>query len=164
MVIEFALKNEKFSNFVGQPLEWRALHCMVSHVFGLESAANSILRDDSSAIEPLISQHFCRTIAESLARESLFGNVWQTAKEGDHYTLRMSCQLPAKVTLDENGTGKSIQRLSILCQVPADKLDTVDIPNELPLKAWILGRVIRKTYINTDSIELQMRALALLQE
>jgi hypothetical protein len=163
-VIQVAFKNQNLSSFVGQPLEWQALHCMLSRVFGLESGTNNIVRDDSSAIEPLISRHFCRTVADSRSRESLFKSDWQISKDGTRYSLRMTCQLPAKVTLGENGTTKTIQRLSIVCPFAADKVDPEGFPTETSLPVWILGRVIRKTYINPDSLELQMRPLALLQE
>ena len=76
----------------------------------------------------------------------------------------MNCQLPAIVIFGEEGTTETIQQLSVICQLCADKVDPEAFPTQAPLKIWILGRRIGKPYIDADALVLKMRPLALLQD
>jgi ABC-type phosphate/phosphonate transport system substrate-binding protein len=164
-LISSCLKERTFSRFVGKPVEWEALHRMINNIFGFNSQPpQKIVCDDSSAIAPLISKHFSDSVAESLSRQSLFMSSWLSTKDGeaDRYVFETNYELPAKLTFSDQNGATSVQKVNIQYRLPADQVDRSVAKSGSPLKAWVLGRVIRKEYNIQETLQLQICPLAIL--
>jgi ABC-type phosphate/phosphonate transport system substrate-binding protein len=169
-LIPFLVQKGRISAFAGEPVEWEALDAIAARA--LESlngnkpgqAVEDLLRPEHSLIVDLVSRHFKAVVQDGLERESLFCGTWRMAKqEAGGYRLSRTVDLAGRLELEpHNGAA---QRLVLEFSVPGGT-DLKAPEGSLEINAWILGKVVDRSYRNQGTVPdlwLEFRPLAVIK-
>jgi ABC-type phosphate/phosphonate transport system substrate-binding protein len=175
-VVQFLLKNQLLSSFIGTQLEWDTLNTIASQVFqrfqatpiaasngGNNNGGNKMVSQENPELETLVSKHFNDVINESMPKASFFNQAWELKEQnGDQQTFIHKETITYQNVSDED----SVSQMVLLFKLPKD-VDLSDYLKSEKLNAWLLGR-IHKRYGHTDeglrSLCIEFKPLALVQQ
>lgn len=158
-LIDLLVEKRLLSLFVGRPLEWDALNELASGILTPTSQPlrlERLVRAEDTTVIDLASQHFNQVLDDALKRVSLLAGTWTIMPTDRETLMRQRVVLDGPLWVGQER--KEVSSLTLEFHLPADKLTVAS--GEVDYDCWLLGKVVRLTYVEPHELCVHFRTLA----
>jgi ABC-type phosphate/phosphonate transport system substrate-binding protein len=178
-LIQFLVHRRRLSPFIGfpeaasgasmpaaWPIEWEALNDITTRHFqrlGIsDKRVDANFGENSSALSPVVSQHFRGVIKKASRDASLFHQTWTVVDPDKPGRLVHVAELRSTLLLSGPNGSAPANRVQVEVNLPAGAALSTNT-SEPTVSAWIFGKVLHWS-VEKGVLSLQVRAMAILRD
>jgi hypothetical protein len=178
-LIQFLVHRRRLSPFIGfpeaasgasmppaWPIEWEALNDIATRHFqrlGIcDKRVDANFGQNSSALSPVVSQHFRGVIKKATRDASLFRQTWTVAEPDKPARLVHEAELRSALLLSGPNGSAPASRVQVEANLPAGAVLSTN-SSEPTVTAWVFGKVLHWS-VEKGVLSLQVRPMAILRD